>query len=212
MIKQFIKKSLQSIFRFLQCLPNVFVSTSGIWRALKGLWMTAKFKSCPPSVYFQSIGVLAGADHIAIGDHTIFQKELFLTAVVNYNEQNFNPQLVIGSNCNFGAYNHITCINKIVIGNYCLTGKWVTISDNSHGCTDKEYLMQHPDSREVISKGPVIIGNNVWIGDKATILPSVTIGDGAVIGAGSVVTKDVPAYCVVGGNPARVIKSNKVDA
>ena len=208
MIKQFIKKSLQSIFRFLQCLPNVFVSTSSIWRALKALWMTAKFKSCPPSVSFESIGVLAGADHITIGDHTKFQKELFLTAVVNYNEQNFNPQLVIGSNCNFGAYNHITCINKIVIGDYCLTGKWVTISDNSHGFTDKESLQQAPELRAVVSKGAVFIGDNVWIGDKVTILPGVKIGDGAVIGANSVVTKDVPAYSVIGGNPARILKEN----
>lgn len=58
----------------------------------------------------------------------------------------------------------------------------------------------------VTSKGPVIIGSNVWFGDKATILPNVTIGDGAVIAANSVVTKDVPAYSVVAGNPAKIIK------
>lgn len=57
-----------------------------------------------------------------------------------------------------------------------------------------------------MSKGPVIIGQNVWVGDKATILPGVTIGDGAVIGANSVVTKDVPPYSIVGGNPAKVLK------
>ena len=64
--------------------------------------------------------------------------------------------------------------------------------------------------RPVVSKGSVIIGNNVWIGDKATILPNVTIGDGAVIAANSVVTKDVPAYSVVAGNPAKVIKENNI--
>ena len=53
---------------------------------------------------------------------------------------------------------------------------------------------------------PVTIGNNVWIGGSATILPGVTIGDNVVVGAGSVVTKDVPANVVVGGNPARIIK------
>ncbi|WP_285946812.1 CatB-related O-acetyltransferase, partial [Thomasclavelia cocleata] len=55
-------------------------------------------------------------------------------------------------------------------------------------------------------KAPVVIGDNVWIGANVTILPGVTIGDYVVVAAGSVVTKDVPAYCVVGGNPARVIK------
>lgn len=66
-----------------------------------------------------------------------------------------------------------------------------------------------PLFRPLFSKGPVIIGKNVWIGDKATILPGVTIGDGSIIGANSVVTKDVPAYSVVAGNPAKIIKTIK---
>lgn len=55
---------------------------------------------------------------------------------------------------------------------------------------------------------PIIIGNHVWIGMRATILKGVTIGDGAIIAAGAVVTKDVPARCLVAGVPARVIKEN----
>lgn len=88
-----------------------------------------------------------------------------------------------------------------------MTGKWVTITDNSHGDTDYNSLSIPPIKRPVTSKGPVFIGNNVWIGDKATILPGVTIGDGAVIAANAVVTKDVPPYSVVGGNPVRILKS-----
>ena len=82
----------------------------------------------------------------------------------------------------------------------------MTISDNNHGSTDFDTLHEVSVNRKLYTKGPVIIGNNVWIGDKATILGGVTIGDGAVIAANAVVTKDVPAYSVVGGNPARVIK------
>ncbi len=63
--------------------------------------------------------------------------------------------------------------------------------------------------RPVKSKGSIVIGDNVWIGDKATILPGVIIGDGAVIAANAVVSKDVPAYCVAGGNPAKIIKQAK---
>lgn len=117
------------------------------------------------------------------------------------------PFLKIGSHCSFGAFNHITCANKVVIGDYCLTGKWVTITDNSHGETDSDSLHLPPSKRPVTSKGAVVIGNNVWIGDKATILPGVTIGDGAVIAANAVVTKNVQAYSVVGGNPAKILKS-----
>lgn len=57
----------------------------------------------------------------------------------------------------------------------------------------------------------VVIGKYVWIGARATILPGVTIGDGAVIGAGSVVTKDVPSCAVVGGNPAKVVKYRNIE-
>ena len=69
-------------------------------------------------------------------------------------------------------------------------------------------MLEKPFERKIISKGPVIIGDNVWIGDKVTILSGVRIGNGVVVAANSVVTKDVPEYCVVAGNPARVIRSN----
>ena len=64
-----------------------------------------------------------------------------------------------------------------------------------------------PQKRELSSKGIIKIGDNVWIGDKATILSNVSIGDGSIVAANSVVTKNVPPYSVVAGNPARVIKT-----
>ena len=173
---------------------------------LYAYWVRYSFKSCPPSVRFGKIGMLHDPEYISIGEKCFFQDYLYLTAWNEYQGEHFTPELTIGNNGRFGAFNHITCINKIQIGDNCLTGKWVTISDNNHGTTDFDTLHEAPIKRKLYTKGPVIIGNNVWIGDKATILGGVTIGDGAVIAANSVVTKDVPAYSVVGGNPARVIK------
>lgn len=170
------------------------------------------------SVSFGIVEELVGTQYIKIGDGTEFGNYLCLTAWDSWRvERNggdsiintYTPSISIGKGCRFGLYNHITAVNKISIGNHVLTGKWVTITDNAHGFTDSLSLETIPPIlRPLVSKGPVSIGNNVWIGDKATILPNVTIGDGAVIAANAVVTKDVPAYSVVGGNPAKIIKRN----
>lgn len=160
-----------------------------------------------PTLYVSDEINIIGESYITVGNYTRFDKGCILTAYDRANDGGrFNPQVKIGECCNFGAWNHITCINRIEIGNGFLSGKWVTISDNNHGDNSFEQLQQEPIYRSLTSKGPIIIGDNVWVGEKATILSGVTIGDGAVIAANAVVTKDVPAYSIVGGNPAKIIK------
>lgn len=87
-----------------------------------------------------------------------------------------------------------------------LMGKHVFLAPNV-----QIYTATHPTDpilrRTVENTKPVIIGNDVWIGGGAIILPGITIGDGSTVGAGAVVTKDVPPYVVVAGNPARVIRT-----
>ena len=177
-----------------------------IERHSRNLESFARCKSVGSNFYCESVIDLCGKQYIEIGDNVYFAHSTFLTAWDSYGSQRFAPSIKIGNNCHFGAYNHITSINKIEIGDGCLTGKWVTITDNSHGTTSVEDLTIAPIERELYSKGPVVVGKNVWIGDKATILPGITIGEGSVIGANAVVTKDVPPYSVVAGNPARIIK------
>lgn len=117
------------------------------------------------------------------------------------------PQCIIGNGVSLGEYSHITCASRIVIGNDVLTGRFVLISDNNHGDTTTAGIQQPPLRRKITSKEMIEIGNNVWIGDKATILGGVTIGDGAIIAANAVVTSDVPPRTIVGGCPARVIRT-----
>lgn len=175
----------------------------------RGLIHAHEFKSWGNRNKLHKYALITHPECISVGSRNNFDSQIYLTAWTNYGNQQFSPKLVIGNDCKFGAYNHISCINQIVIEDGLLSGKWVTIVDNAHGKNNQENLSIEPSNRELYSKGPVFIGRNVWVGDKATILPNVTIGEGAVIAANSVVTRDVPAFAVVAGNPAKVIKCLK---
>lgn len=148
-----------------------------------------------------------GQKHISIGDDTIIQRHAILGCWTHYQDHTFSPTITIGNHCNIGEYCHITAINRIVIGDGLLTGRFVLISDNSHGGLSREEAAIPPAARQLVSKGEVVIGRHVWIGDKATILAGVHIGDNAIVAANSVVTKDVPANSMVAGSPAQIIKT-----
>ena len=149
---------------------------------------------------------LRGEQFISIGDFCQIRDNVKLTAWSNYRGQSFDPQIIIGDGCSIGADSHITAINKIIIGKNVRMGDKILITDNAHGASDKSLLDMSPNLRPLYSKGSVIIEDNVWIGEKASILPNVHIGQGCIIAANAVVTKNVPAFCVVAGNPAKVIK------
>lgn len=145
-----------------------------------------------------------GNKRISIGCHSNFEANCILGCWKHYGTGNeFNPEITIGNKCSFGEYCHISAINKITIGNGLLTGRFVYIGDNSHGGFSWAESIIPPGERKLKTKGEIIIGDNVWIGDKATILGGVTIGDNVIVGANSVVTHDVPSNTVSGGNIER---------
>lgn len=151
--------------------------------------------------------IVGGANSsISIGKYTCIQSHSILGCWNKYNGIKFSPNIEIGNHCSFGEYNHISAINKITIGNGLLTGRFVTISDNAHGSLSLEEALIPPSSRNLKSKGKIVIGNNVWIGDKATILANTHIGNNVIIGANSVVTSSIPDNCVAVGAPAKVIR------
>lgn len=150
-------------------------------------------------------GLIIGGKNISIDNNSYIDRGVILSTWESNTANIYNPKITIGKNVSIGEYSHLTAINEIFIGDGVLTGRWVTITDNSHGNLMDD-INERPSERKHFSKGPVRICDNVWIGDKATTLPNVCIGEGAVIGANSVVTKDVPPYCIVGGNPAKIIR------
>lgn len=148
-----------------------------------------------------------GQKNVRIGKHTTIQGTSILGCWTQYGEQQFpNASITIGNHCSIGEYNHITACNKITIGDGLLTGRYVIISDNGHGGLSEEEAGIAPQKRDLKSKGEVVIGNNVWLGDKVAVLSSVHIGNNVIVAANAVVTKDMPSNCIVAGVPAKVIK------
>lgn len=168
--------------------------------------VSRNLKNCGDGCFFAGFDRLIGSKYIEIANNTKIGRHATLTAWDKIRGIPYKPSIQIGARCNIGESCHITCINQITIGNNVLTGRWVTITDNSHGETTFNDMQLPPLQRKVYSKGPVVIEDNVWIGDKATILPGVTIGEGSVIAANAVVTKNVPSFSVFAGNPGKIVK------
>lgn len=120
-----------------------------------------------------------------------------------------SKKLIIGKNCKLGDNVHFVANEMVTIGDNCLMASKIFISDTSHGFYSDNMINSSPDvppdDRPLFTK-PVSIGSNVWVGENVCILLGVKIGDGCIIGANSVVTRDVPDNCIAAGSPAKVIK------
>ena len=119
--------------------------------------------------------------------------------------------IVIGNNVQINDSVHIAASKEVTIGNDVLIASKVFITDHNHGNygnhanSEQDSPLTIPQGRPLYIK-PVKIEDNVWIGEFVAILPGVTIGKGSIIGAMSVVNKDIPAYSIAAGSPAKVIK------
>ena len=152
--------------------------------------------------------MITGGKHIFAGDNVEICRLARIDAITYYpnTEQRFEPVLKLANNVVVQVSCHIGCINRVEIGEYTTMGARTYITDHTHGTVEPSDLKLPPRHRKLYSKGPVKIGKYVAIGEGCIILPGVTIGDHSVIGANAVVTRDVPPYSVVAGNPAKVIK------
>lgn len=110
----------------------------------------------------------------------------------------FGKNIQVGENVFINACCHFQDHGGVTLGDGCQIGHNVVFATLNHGLS--------PEGRPHTYPAPIVLGRNVWVGSNATILQGVTIGDNAIVGAGAVVTKDVPANTIVGGVPARFIK------
>ena len=148
----------------------------------------------PLSVRLRGRIHLSGAGEISLGEGVSFNGTVVPVELATYDE----GRIEIGSRTFINYGSSIAARASVKIGSDCLLGHYTFVMDN-----DQHDIVRHT---ELPQSDPVIIEDHVWIGSKAVILPGVRIGSRAVIGAGSIVTKDIPARCVVAGNPARVLR------
>lgn len=118
---------------------------------------------------------------------------------------NLGAGLVVGNRSSIGAYSYLGCSGPIRIGDNVLMGARVTIIAENHNFAD----LTRPIHGQGTNRRGVVLGNDIWVGACATILDGVTVADHSIIAAGAVVTRDVPPYSIVGGVPARLIKSRR---
>jgi acetyltransferase-like isoleucine patch superfamily enzyme len=152
---------------------------------------------------------LIGLSHIRLGENFSAGNSLWLEAVTHFAGRAYHPAIDIGRNCNVSDNVHIGCTNQITIADNFLCGSRVIISDHAHGLysgAEQSPPGQPPMQRQLTSDRAVIIGRNVWIGDGTAILGGAHIGDGAIIGANSVVNGLIPSHTMAAGSPARPIR------
>ena len=120
-----------------------------------------------------------------------------------------NINLTFGSNVELNDFVHITASNRVIIGNNVLMASKIYISDTSHGSysgNENDSDPNAPPGLRPLHNNDVIIEDNVWLGESVSVLPGVVIGKGTIVGANSVVSKNLPCYVIAVGAPAKPIK------
>lgn len=153
------------------------------------------------------LGFLGRGVHIDKGvEFMRFPKNIFIKDEVVVKEGvkicscNKEATITVGERTTLGYHTFIFASEKIEIGNDCLIAPFVYVVDSNHSISKKSYINQQPNETAAIK-----IGNDVWIASNVTILKGVTIGDGAVVAANSVVNKSIPNQEIWGGSPAKKI-------
>jgi lipopolysaccharide O-acetyltransferase len=137
-----------------------------------------------------------------------------LEAIRRYNDQVFSPKVSIGTHVCISRGVHIAATHFVEIGENVLIGSKVIITDHNHGQYSREHTSPiiAPALRPLHHNRRVVIGRNVWLSDGVVVTPGSSIGEGAVIGANSVVRGNIPPFTIAVGVPAKVFRIYDFDA
>ena len=200
-----VYKIIDYIARILSYIINIYVIKSYSYLKNKTIWYAykRKFARAGEDVRINVPFQIKSPERISIGSNVYIGRGAILEVWGDNKDAfiNIGNDVCIAVDCHIGAINGVTIDNGVLIA-----GK-VLIEDHLHGNTTRDDLLIKPVARELVSKGKIHICENVWIGENVVVMPGVTIGKGAIIGANSTVTKSIPEYSVAVGSPAKVIKT-----
>ena len=163
------------------------------------------------TIYMKSIGLKSGKNtyipittstnwphQISIGSNCILEEYIQFKYSRPYEN---GPSIIIGNNVFLGRNCEFNIINNIDVGNNCLIASGCKFIDGNHGMIQGELMRNQP----AVSI-PIILKEDVWLGANVVVLKGVTIGEGTIVAAGAVVTKDIPPYEIWGGIPAKKLR------
>lgn len=230
-----MKKLLEKIIRFRNPhfkFDEVITSSMILELIWDKLWMLVRSFSYhlirlkKPGLYFFGTGVsFYNYSNIQLGKWVKLEDQVFLNALgkgqliigsnsgigaysrveISQSFNNLGSHITIGSNVGIGPYASLGGAGGLEIGDECIIGPYLSCHPENHNFEKIEESIRH----QGVSRKGIKIGKNCWIGAKVSVLDGVEIGDGCVIAAGAVVTKSFPANSVIGGVPARLIKSRE---
>jgi acetyltransferase-like isoleucine patch superfamily enzyme len=145
---------------------------------------------------------------VTLGNHVHLNDHVWLSVLIENRETGsppveLKPVLSIGDGSYIGRFGTLACMNRVTIGRNTMISDRVFIGDSAHGFSRTDLPIR---DQYLTSKGPVEIGDGTWIGIGVAIMANVTVGRNCVIGAGSVVTTDIPDFCIAAGVPAKIMR------
>jgi len=162
---------------------------------IRASWQRCRLGALGDRVFIDSnVGLMRFPRNIQVADEVVIKEGARICAC------NDQAQIRIGARTTIGYHTFIFASESITVGDDCLIAPFVYLVDSNHGSRRDKRINRQPNST-----APIVIGHDVWIGAKATVLAGVTIGDGAIIASGAIVNRDVEPYTIVGGAPAKLI-------
>jgi len=178
-------------------------------------FLKSKLLSVAPRGLRCGVGVSVHRPHrisnpscISVGDRTTIGRGAIIAPILEYADVQYTPNIEIGKDVYIGPYLYMACVGRITIGDGTVLSESVFINDSSHGFDPERGLIMQ---QELVCPGDITIGKNCFLGLRCAVMPGVILGDHCVVGINSVVTKAFPAYSMIAGAPAVLIKRYSLD-